>query len=259
MTPHFRQLSGRREGAAFSLDYSAPWPRWWIKADYDPLVDRLKHDPVRILAWEFLRRSPAYQDDWMEWKFLASASRMNVDEEAASIADVRAADICTRYGITSLSNPVTGASIDFSQNLGATQSGFDWLAIEGVPGYSDLNLKAGAGNGPVLTARFSLNRPIAPQLKELRNLVDILEQTLSAPRRRPKLQFGSLVTYLRILDGEADGAHRQELIRTLYNGREDTFDKARRAALKLRDGGYRDLFDSQFSPMAWGARSGIRD
>lgn len=259
MTPHLRHLSGLREGVAFSLDYSAPWPRWWIKADYDPLADRLKRDPVRILAWEFLRRSPTYQDDWMEWKFLDGTCRMDGNEEMVRIADVRAADICTRYGILGLSNPVTGASIDFSQDLGATRSGFDWLVIEGVPGYSDLNLEAGVGSGPTVTARFSLDRPMAPQLKELRDLVGILEQALSVPRRRPKLQFGPLVTYLRILDGEADGARRQELIRTIYNGREDTFDKARRAALKLRDGGYRDLFDSQFSPIAWGARSGIRD
>ena len=94
---------------------------------------------------------------------------------------------------------------------------------------------------------IDLARPIARQIKAIERAALRRSRDTKNPRRSER--FG---TYLRLLDAFESGAARKTIEEVVFSDiendypdrrRSKTFDNCKRAALQLRNAGYRDLLD----------------
>jgi len=186
--------------------------------DEDSYSD-LEGSTAKQWAWEFLRRNPEYREAW-ESGDSASAAAWGLEELTDPDGE------CPRF-----LPPSYGAMLIGERDQGVT-----------VP----------AGH---VRYDFDLTQPLAPQLEkagqDLR-LVQEMEQqigTMTPPvfRRQRRDKW---VTYLRVLDAEADGAPQSEIGKHFFPKRSDRYpehprrqaahDLLRQARLMV-NGGYRKL------------------
>ena len=196
-------------------------------------------------AWEFLRRNPRYQQDWVEKAEPVVTSRGEYDKSLISKElDAEIKEIEQKYGIMRVQDPKDGRwppafSSEFVSMYGCPTSldSIQW-AIQVGPGE--------------LYVKFNLKRSISGQIEVVRGWIENYQRDLVNSGRRPKPRQtrnwrDKWPMYLRVLDARAADVSLNEIARILFpdtpnsypefKGR-DAIRKDLTAARRLRDGGY---------------------
>lgn len=232
-------------------------PDWKIKQNYPDAKSASKEQ----LAWEFLRRSPAYQKDYRRIRKMPGIDEMvkyandtnfqkyyktkppmlpnetynefteRCKKEQLEVSSVRD-DLLEDYGISEYSkqiNPASNTPPKFS----------DYYP------YSPKFRKSGTLTqyySDEVLMTFSLTVNLDMQLKAAKKI--LLQRRKYLPRSNQKSSNNLYIRYLRILDAKASKIPETEISRIIFN----TADKSNsiinsgyKAGLKLRDGGYKTL------------------
>ena len=224
--------------------------RWNRAEDYAYLDKGIRlHD----WAWEFLRRNTAYQAAYQRYVEAGFES----EDTAAAWEAVR-----TPWGLlypVDPRRPFYDSGVGWEVRVGPSLRSrlVDLIdsntPFEGLPfavhGDPDSILWSGFPERAEFS--FDLRLPIEPQVEEVRE--DLLECQAKCVRlgkiqvrKSPsgKVRADHYRRYVRLLDGKATGASINAMAEGLFGDKQERRDSARRAlqaALKLSQGGYRDL------------------
>jgi hypothetical protein len=209
-------------------------PDWTKEAAYP----RPAGTPITVWAWQFLRRWPAYHVFWLE----KIQPFLNKDDDCIS-RDIGGRwwpyhdELRTQFGVDIPSAPWT-------DQHGAIFAASYVTWTEGPR----ISLK---GNEVALI--IDLERPLKQQfvagLKSLEREQEF-RQIVIRKSRRVAVNY---TTYLRILDADHAGAQRRRMINVLFphspgrsgNDLSRLLCDYRKAAQRLRDGGYRTLLENR--------------
>lgn len=178
------------------------------------------------IAWEFLRRNNDYVADYCEWAELRRrAEALSVGQKTEGTLDTRTllqeADdlcdqLCDKYGLSrdmGLCHPNKGVPLFSCENVAVAEPlGFD--------GQHLVSLDEDAIG--TMDVRIVLDRPIEPQLEQIRQWYDdhkaalLRQQRNSVEHKWARLQPNIYPTYLRILDAVSAGVSIPEIAKNLY-------------------------------------------
>jgi hypothetical protein len=215
--------------------------------------------------WEFLRRNPDYQREWQAFRVTWEAlerdyGRPPERDFVAWKADPRAyvqvgrdetADGCRVDEERVLIECALGARwgfykfpLDPATDRPRVGEQLLWRPVE--HGVNDGALQVGPEQeGVLLSLTFDLSRPLRDQLDAARRFLVASQHRLRKSGALMPHSVETLAPYwtrcLRLLDGEAAGASREELAAALFAGEGAALAACRQVALHLRDGGYRQI------------------
>lgn len=228
-----------------------PLLRWDRESDYAYLDKGVR---VHDWAWEFLRRNPAYQDAYNRYVIAGFDS---VDTEAAWEA------VRTPWGLSypvDPKRPFHDSGVGWAVQVGPVLRSMlmDMIASSSTVATEDVftlhgdpDAKLWSGFPERAEFSFDLRLPIEPQIEEVREtLLECQAECVRLGKIQVKQPPSSTVRadhyrrYVRLLDGHAAGASQISMGKVLYSDKGNPRDSARRAlvaALRLSQGGYRDL------------------
>jgi len=210
----------------------ARMPPKWLPDWTDPAGYPVPAAPLHDWAWQFLRRNPEYQTDWDH----AVTRHIRRDDGIDPIAWHHMRQLGRKYGVL--------LPVDPAANEGRPH--FDAMCI---------TIPRSSAAPPLHRAnvQFDLRVPLELQWPLVKSHLENLRasrriEVISTPRHhREKWR-----NYLRILDARCAGASHSEIAAVLFPELPNEYDddyigsrqvkNQRRAAERLRDGGYRGIF-----------------
>lgn len=222
---------------------------WDRDEDYEYLSEGIYlHD----WAWEFLRRNPDYQDAWTNYKQA---------EEHQRRQKVAGMDIVV-YSMEA--STVWGLAVPRDPDETYLDRDSRWLAsVTPIVANSLERKEKGdpwAGYPRAVYLQFVFELPIKKQVEASLNLLENLARAVDRregirPRKEPssRPQVAKFLTYLRLLDGSAQGVNASRMGTALYPNAPDPAGNARAAlsrARKIAAQGYRKLlqFPNRLAP-----------
>lgn len=249
--------------------------RWEDLKSYDPALS------PQGWAWEFLRRNADYRREWKKYDSLCRRyGSFEEAERNAPAREAWECDPPARPGETldEWDARLSGSPREAPSVRSAIAKRWGLLVPPGDPDepgtsktefrffLSTLTLRHTAGwrsSGTPLRLEedqiaiiFELADPIRPQVARAGKFLRETQKWRQSDRGlvaridTPKYSATKLIEYLRILDARADGATTHQIVSTLYAKKDNSYPAhagrkalavAEKVALRLRDGGYRDL------------------
>ena len=260
---------------------TSDWLPDWRDPDAYPGPNDLS---LREWAWEFLRRSPDYQEDYVRWlraqPYLTTPGAESdlIEAPATAIADCdpppeegetlkayveRIKSAGGEPKVETL-NDVMKKRYGLWEGLMASPDGADsprlgpalLLLGVSVPRICEGGAHRYARDPQYFLAAFDLQKPFGPQVESMRELFDNEREKFVADAGSRRNQRRLWPTYLRILDaGETKDDH---IAATIMPWESNSYSQgcpaskkvraSRKAAIDLRDGGYRWLIYREFAP-----------
>jgi hypothetical protein len=212
----------------------------WTKEDEYPNRGKTKIDKW---AWEFLRRWPEYRNFWTgKVKPFIGANGFIHRDAAGNFWPYRD-ELVARFGVDLPSPPQDSVPSYF------VSSSLRFFQYDGRD-FQRIQLKKCE-----IAVVIDLARPLPTQFERARKCAKE-QQKLLKPNglKHARSRARVYITYLRILDGEEAGAPSAEIADLLFpkvsndypeHKRLNVFYDSRKAAKKLRDGGYRALLEKR--------------
>ncbi|HEY9081560.1 transcriptional regulator domain-containing protein [Magnetovibrio sp.] len=189
-----------------NIHFVQPLPNWKLGVEYE----NIRGLRSRELAWQFLRRNPAYRSDYEAWK--------TVYEEAPLQAKEIEINLCEKYGIATRPG-------DLRPNLGLANPHFfvpspfftvedkrvtpvvltRWPSPDRPQKY---NRVPEVPEEPCIDIRMYAHSPFSYQQKQLKKIFDSFVNLAEESRRQIDDTY---IEYLRILDGVHIGATIKEI------------------------------------------------
>lgn len=206
---------------SFLPEYRSAVCDWRSPADYAYVAD-LTNDE---LAWEFLRRCPEYREDVQQWYALQIRAKTHrtldggaSQEEADTLSD----QLCGKWQLAQLEglrcpNGKVPPVFEDVHPWRFMRTGRVWIDGNLVsPGFGFLEEPTSS----VAEVRIDLDRPLEPQLQEIRAFLSRLERQhgIRVPQEPAKdvRRSKNDQLYLRILDGLLQGVSQAEVEPVLY-------------------------------------------
>lgn len=238
-------IFGHRELHASLTDHHVR-PDWRTPSDYGYLKGR-GNDQI---AWEFLRRSEAYQEAFFRWLPLWQNWWHPGVTVASSEVDEGCAALCGRFGLVAKLGPRHPASMIMPEFQERFRPNVQILArwIDGVE--LDFYEPPPADCLNSFDVRVVADRPLKEQIERIRIIYKDMVRGIERPKNA-KLTVIMYATYLRILDALEDRIDLPEITRTLHpkesgGAAYERVKQQKYAAVALANGGYRDLVRPRF-------------
>jgi hypothetical protein len=204
-------------------------PRWlpdWRDAAAYPTPGSPSWISANQWRWEFQRRDPAYQRDWVEFTKLAAIYGIDPDTPAGDLKmrlGPRFKALVDKYGMLKPIDPASPSPPLFVQ--------VRRLAIS--PPGQPIEMKAIRLEEGTALVQIDLRQPLAPQLTKTRGRLLALTADWK-PARLAQWRPERWLTYLRLLDADACAATKDEISRVLYPNLENDYPH-RNLDARLRD------------------------
>jgi len=214
-------------------------------------------------SWEFLRRNPDYQREWRA--FCKTWLALEADYGRAPNRDFCQWKLDPRAWVPAEACPEGDCRIDGDRVLIECAMGARWgfykyppdpadddpvgsqrLVWREVPRATLLLEEGGPCPGRMqVTVCFDLSLPLREQIEQAKRTLQI-EQRRRVKRGEVRLRTVRALgprwrRYLRLLDALAEGASEADILERIYAGDREALEADRVVALRLRDGGYREL------------------
>jgi hypothetical protein len=217
-------------------------PDWRKAEDYAYTESLTLHQ----WAWEFLRRNPAYREDWASLQARITSGELVSDR---TLIDVNIG-LASRWDLYVMADPAVAAH--------EMESRPHFRYTTDVMVHPDGTLRGGVQwtSGPLNPILvFNLQMPIDSQLEVAKGILRYFRQRLGPAagqvrQRKGKPQRAKFPLYIRALDGRLEGVSEGKIGLALFKGDEPRL-KARqalKAARLMTSSGYRDLL---LSPDTW--------
>ena len=203
---------------------------------------------VRV-AFEFLRRNPAY---WEFWQQVCSPAPCDLTEQSENADETyrqvkqRAADEFGLWEVVDPRLPLEGDRIPWTPSA-SLSSRYEYALASG-DAYAKTEYRFGRHTPPdTITIDLRADAPVDTQVEFVRWLLNRVRVSMGLDHRSlPRFQRRLFAHYLRLLDARNDGASLSIIADHLCPGEDsviavDLVRKRLSMAEAMRDGGYRDL------------------
>ena len=217
-------------------------PDWTKREEYPTPCDP---GQMKVWAWEFLRRNPAYRTFWMEKIRPFRGVNGWIDRDTAGNFWPYLDDLRMQFGVELPSPPQSTTPSHFTDEY------ISWVQNDGRE-YQRIPLERHQ-----VAYIFDLTRPLDHQFKMARESATrqqkVRQESGAINVKVSRKRLEKFVLYLRILDAEEAGARPKDIGDLLLPDILDDYNAGsmrlkaladnRKAAQKLRDGGYRALLN----------------
>jgi Uncharacterized conserved protein (DUF2285) len=219
-------------------------PDWTKQADYTALRRQLAlRGRTTVWAWEFLRRSPSYREFWKD-KIQPFANDDCISRDAAGNWWPYHDELKAKFGVDRPSPPQSATPAHFTANY------VTWVPNDGR------ELQRISLDEHQIAIIIDLARPLNTQFQRARQSAEreqkYQRQAGEIAFKMARSRVDQYVTYLRILDAYEAGANPSYIANLIFPNLANEYPDctaqkrlcdARKAALELRDGGYRSLLE----------------
>ncbi len=226
----------------------------WLPDWKDPTAyPNPKDTTTEQWAWEFLRRNPEYQSDYVLWKEAHEGSYQPEGEATHQMFEElnRRIGLHKKYGLYAAMTDPARSELDGVAHLSAkyTNSLFYMPPVNGVNPLEHITMVPTSHKD--FTIKFDLERPIKPQIERAQTLLEKWQKTfkeqgkINVNNQRNSVEM--YPSFLRVLDAEASEIGIPEMASIIYPEEDNSktayavSKKIRnnlKAAKKLRDSDY---------------------
>jgi hypothetical protein len=203
--------------------------------------------PDDAIAFEFLRRNPSYWTAWIKALGLSfQPSEWPADKLVAYRHSGIGRKLYKKFGVWAFADPrlpLEPGSLPWAASS-SISARFEY-AVAGGDSERSFNYRFREKSPTTVTIDFLADGPVDEQLEFARWALGRVRGSLMLDRKAaPRFQRQHFPAYLRLLDARMDRASFTQMVQLIYRGRAVSKDLVRKqygAAVRFRDGGYRDL------------------